>query len=49
MDYESLRIAADSWGLLYLVILFVGLCLYVFRPGSRKHAEDAANIPLEED
>ncbi len=49
MDYETLRIAADSWGLVYLVILFVGFCLYIFRPGSRKAAEDAANIPLKED
>lgn len=49
MDYETLRHAADSWGLLYLVILFVGVVAYVFRPGSRKAADEAAALPLKED
>lgn len=49
MDYETLRHAADSWGLLYLFVLFVGVIAYTFRPGGKKAAEDAANIPLKED
>lgn len=49
MDYDSLRHAADSWGLLYLVILFVGVIAYTFRPGGKKAADEAAKIPLKED
>ncbi len=49
MDYESMRLFADSWGLLFLVLLFVGIVLFVFRPGSRKLQDDAAQIPFRED
>ena len=49
MDYETLRHAADSWGLVYLVVLFVGVIAYTFRPGGKKAADEAANIPLKED
>jgi cytochrome c oxidase cbb3-type subunit 4 len=49
MDYETLRHAADSWGLVYLFVLFVGVIAYTFRPGGKKAADDAANIPLKED
>lgn len=49
MDYETMRQFADSWGLLALFLFFVGVILFTFRPGSRKSADDAANIPLKED
>lgn len=49
MTYESLRQFAGSWGLFYMFFLFVGVVIYVLRPGSRKHAEEAAQIPLKED
>ncbi|MEM8689962.1 MAG: cbb3-type cytochrome c oxidase subunit 3 [Pseudomonadota bacterium] len=49
MDYEFLRQMADSWGLLYLVILFVGAVLFTFRPSARKRYDEAAKIPLKED
>jgi cytochrome c oxidase cbb3-type subunit 4 len=47
MDYESFRHFADSWGLLYLVVLFVGIVAFTFRPGGAKQAKDAAAIPLK--
>lgn len=49
MDYETVRQAADSWGLVYLLVLFVGVVLFTFRPGSKKASNDAAQIPLKED
>ena len=49
MDYETLRHAADSWGLVYLVLLFVAAVAFAFRPGGRKAADAAAEIPLKED
>lgn len=49
MDYDTMRHFADSWGLLALVVFFVGVILFTFRPGSRKAADAAARIPLKED
>ena len=49
MDYHSMREFADSWGLLALALFFVGVVIFAFRPGSKKTAEDAANIPLKDD
>ena len=40
--YDQLRHLADSYGLIALVLLFLGLCLWVFRPGARKHNREAA-------
>ena len=49
MDYETLRQAADSWGLVYLFVIFIGLVLFTFRPGSKRRADEIAQIPLRED
>ncbi|MGI9356249.1 MAG: cbb3-type cytochrome c oxidase subunit 3 [Rhizobiaceae bacterium] len=49
MDYSLLRQFADSWGLLYLFLLFVGVIFFTFRPGSKEKAEQIAKIPLQED
>lgn len=40
--YSFLRELADSWALLALTLFFVGVVLFVFRPGSRKLQRDAA-------
>ncbi len=47
--YTAMRHFADSWGLLFMAVFFVGVVLFAFRPGSRKIADDAAQIPLKED
>ncbi|MGB8817278.1 MAG: cbb3-type cytochrome c oxidase subunit 3 [Rhizobiaceae bacterium] len=47
--YTLLRHFADSWGLLAMVIFFIGVVVFAFRPGSRDMAKDAAQIPLKED
>jgi len=49
MDYHSMRAFADSWALLFMTLFFVGTVLFVFRPGAKKHAEEAARIPLKDD
>ncbi len=49
MDYTVFREFADSWGLVYLFALFVGILIYTFRPGSKKVADEVAQIPLKED
>ena len=40
--YSFLRGLADSWGLLLLVLIFLGVIVFVFRPGARKAQKDAA-------
>ncbi len=49
MDYNDLRHFADSWGLLALFLFYVGVVIFALRPGSRDHAETAANIPFKDD
>ncbi|QIE46870.1 cbb3-type cytochrome c oxidase subunit 3 [Pseudohalocynthiibacter aestuariivivens] len=44
--YSLLREFADSWMLLALFIFFVGMILWVFRPGGTKSYEDQRNIPF---
>jgi cytochrome c oxidase cbb3-type subunit 4 len=40
--YSLLREFADSWALLALVLIFVGVVVWAWRPGSRPLHEDAA-------
>ncbi|SNT68800.1 cbb3-type cytochrome c oxidase subunit 3 [Paracoccus seriniphilus] len=40
--YSFLRAVADSWVLLALTLFFVGMILFVFRPGSRALQKEAA-------
>ncbi|MEW7009405.1 MULTISPECIES: cbb3-type cytochrome c oxidase subunit 3 [unclassified Lentilitoribacter] len=48
-DYQAMRTFADSWGLLYMFLIFVFVVVWAFRPGSKKLAEEAANVPFKED
>lgn len=47
--YSILRQIADSWGLLAMVLIFVGVVLYTLRPGSKKLHDDSAQIPFRND
>jgi cytochrome c oxidase cbb3-type subunit 4 len=49
MTFETMRYFADTWGLVYLVVLFAGILVFTFRPGSKKKYEDAAQLPLKRD
>ena len=40
--YELLRHFADSYGLVVMFVIFIGLCAWPFRPGARKYNRDAA-------
>jgi cytochrome c oxidase cbb3-type subunit IV len=48
MSYEAFRHFADSWGLLFMVVVWVSFALWVFRPGAKQHHEDAANMIFDE-
>ena len=49
MTYESISHFSQTWGLVYLVAMFVVVVIYACRPGNRKKFEDAAQIPFKED
>ena len=47
--YSLLREFADSWVLLFLTLFFLGVCVWAWRPGSRKTHEDIANSIFRHD
>ncbi|QHL91184.1 CcoQ/FixQ family Cbb3-type cytochrome c oxidase assembly chaperone [Sphingomonas changnyeongensis] len=49
MSYHLLRELADSFGLLFLVIVFVTAVIRAFRPGARPHHLNASLIPLSDE
>ncbi|MCR9145970.1 MAG: cbb3-type cytochrome c oxidase subunit 3 [Rhodobacteraceae bacterium] len=44
--YSLLRQFADSWMLLALFVFFIGVVIWVMRPGSSKTYTDVADIPF---
>ena len=47
--YSFLRQLADSWFLLAMTLIFLGICLWAFRPGSRRTHEDIATSIFRND
>ena len=48
MDYETLRHFADSWGLVYMMAIFLVVLAFIFRPKAKVMARDAALIPFRD-
>tara|TARA_R110000782_G_scaffold167129_3_gene259089 strand:- start:9098 stop:9280 length:183 start_codon:yes stop_codon:yes gene_type:complete len=48
IDYHSLREFADSWGLVFMGLVFLTLIGWTFLPGSRDRHRDAANMIFDE-
>ena len=49
MDYQTLSTFAQTWGLLYFVLIFAGVCLYAFWPRNKAKFDKASRMPLDED
>ena len=49
MNYDALRHAADSWGLLFLTIVFLLAVWRACRPSAREHHDDASQIPFRDE
>ncbi|KRA84486.1 cbb3-type cytochrome c oxidase subunit 3 [Altererythrobacter sp. Root672] len=47
--YDMLRHLADSWGLLAMLLVFLALALWPFRPGAGRRNHDAANLIFKDD
>lgn len=48
IDYHSLRAFADSWGLLFMALVFLILVGWTFRPGARDRHRSAAHMIFDE-
>lgn len=49
MTYEAISTFAKSWGLVYLMFMFVAVCAYALWPRNQQKFEKAARMPLEKD
>jgi cytochrome c oxidase cbb3-type subunit 4 len=47
--YDALRHFADSWGLLYMLGIFIVAAAMLLLPGASRRARTAAQIPLRDD
>lgn len=47
--YDLLRHLADSYGLVALVVMFLVLAAWPFRPGARARNHEAANLIFKDD
>ncbi len=47
--YKAFAEFAQTWGLLYFVLIFLGVLVYALNPKRRKQFDEAARIPLEKD
>lgn len=49
MDYETASVFSRSWGLLFLVALFLGGVAYALWPRNGERFRQASMIPLQDD
>ncbi len=49
MNYDALRHFADSWGLVFMGVVFLVLIGWTFRPRARDHHQRAANMIFDRD
>lgn len=47
--YETLRHFADSWGLAAMVMIFLVLVAWPFRPGVKDQHDEAANLIFKDE
>ncbi|MEH6631852.1 MAG: cbb3-type cytochrome c oxidase subunit 3 [Halopseudomonas aestusnigri] len=49
MDYDDVSTFSGTWGLVYLVAMFLVGIVYAFWPKNKSKFDHAAQIPLEDD
>ena len=48
MTYETVSAFAQTYGLVYLFVLFIGVLVYALWPSNRERFERAARMPVQE-
>ena len=49
MSYDEVAALSGTLGLIFFILLFVGVLVYALWPGNKRKFDDAARIPLKED
>jgi cytochrome c oxidase cbb3-type subunit 4 len=49
LTYDEVASFAQTWGMVYMVILFVGLMAYALWPRNKEKFDHAARMPLDEE
>jgi cytochrome c oxidase cbb3-type subunit 4 len=49
MTYQDVLYVSETYGLVYLVVMFAGVLAYALWPRNKKKFDRAARMPLEED
>ena len=49
MEYNDISEFSRTWGLVYLVVMFLAGIVYAFWPRNKSKFDHAAQIPLEDD
>lgn len=47
--YDQMRQFADSWGLIYMMGIFIIVVFLAFRPGAKRFYDKQSRIPLDEE
>ncbi len=47
--YETVAAFAQTWGLVYFIVVFLAVVAYALWPASRQRFDEAARMPLRED
>ena len=47
--YQFFAELAQTWGLIYFLVLFIAALIYALWPSRQKQFDDAARLPLRED
>jgi len=48
MSYQEAAAFAQSWGLIYFMLLFFGICAYALWPKNKDKFDRAARMPLDD-
>ena len=48
-NYTFFAHLAQTWGLVYFVVIFVAVLVYALWPSRQKQFDEAARVPLRED
>ena len=47
--YQAVAEFAQTWGLVYFVVIFVAVLVYALWPSRKEQFDEAARMPLRED
>ena len=49
MTYEALRAFSGTFGLIFLVVMFVATVAFALHPGNKKRFDEAAQLPFDDE